>query len=118
MRRACLLLLITTSICTLLNAQNLPVLLRSGSLPAPVSTHKFIDSFNSSFSGKKVILLLRFVSVPDEKKRLALLDGGIELLTYVPHNAYTACIRKPLNRDLLKHAGVNSMFALTAREKL
>ena len=47
--------------------------------------------------GGKSFIVIQFESIPTEKEKQQLKQEGIELLDYIPNNAYTATVTGSLN---------------------
>ncbi len=95
--------------------------LRSGK----VFTEKNITSENvKSFTERlqkingKSFAVLQFERLPSEEQKKGLGSLGIQLLEYIPPNAYTICITKNIDYTSLKSAGARSLLALTPEQKM
>jgi hypothetical protein len=80
------------------------------------SWSKFTQS-KRSFSGKYFAVLQFDRTVSEEQKQL-LLENGVELLTYIPGNSFSAVISKPISKQLLLKTGVSSLVELEPSDKL
>jgi len=62
----------------------------------------FVDSFNlrSARYQQKTFAVLQFENIPDEATKKILSANGIELLEYIPNNAYTVTISKNLDLNI------------------
>ncbi|MBC7949067.1 MAG: S8 family serine peptidase [Chitinophagaceae bacterium] len=97
------------------------LLLKNG----PVTTHKNINpealtelQRNAKPIAGKSYLVLQFERIPSDAERKELLLAGIELLEYVPNNAYTATVTGSLNLPALTKFRVRSVVALTPEQKM
>ena len=113
-----LLFLFSYSLCF---AQTRTILLTSGNVSpeANISQH-VLDSFNLEAAriNFKTSAVLQFTSLPDATKRKILSAAGIELLDYLPDNAYTVSIAGRLTLSPLQEAGAVSLFQLTPLQKM
>jgi hypothetical protein len=67
---------------------------------------------------EKQFVIIQFEEIPDEAERAQLKQEGIELLDYIPNNAYTATITASFNDISLKRSKARSVISLTAIQKL
>ncbi|HET6769192.1 MAG TPA: S8 family serine peptidase, partial [Chitinophagaceae bacterium] len=95
--------------------------LRSGK----VFTEKNITAENvKSFTERlqkingKSFAVLQFEQLPSEERKKELASFGIQLLEYIPANAYTICITKSIEYAILKNAGARSIFELSPGQKM
>ena len=94
------------------------LLLNSGSVTTEMNiTRHFVDSFNNQFSDVS-FLVIQFETIPTEETRKLLSAYGIELLEYIPHNAYTASISSRLDLNNLQIAKARSIIQLSPRQKM
>lgn len=111
----CLLFL---SLCT--HAQH-SLRLQSGTVETtPNLRQGLVDSLPSYTVGRsaKSFAVLQFSALPSEATRKELSAQGIELLEYIPDNAYTASISGRPDAVLMKHAGVHAVVQLKPRQKM
>ncbi len=98
-----------------------PLLLKSGTIETtPTLSAARVDSL-SNLSPRfkaKAIVLLQFEKRPTEATRNELHAAGIELLDYVPQNAYTALITGKLNEKLLQQWNIRAADTLTPAQKM
>ncbi len=97
------------------------LLLRSGSLtPSPNITPDHINDFNrkSSRTDGKTFAVLQFEQLPTEQQKRELKQQGIELLEYIPHNAYTVTITGSPGAALLAQYKVRALVELSAQQKM
>src|SRR5258708_27433828 len=72
------------------------LLLKSGSvIPQKNISASFIDQFNRKTQRVEgqTFAIIQFDNLPTENERQKLLQSGIELLEYIPNNAYSASMR-------------------------
>ncbi|MCE7067126.1 S8/S53 family peptidase [Dyadobacter sp. CY326] len=103
---------------TMLYAQNRlnhKLYLRNGTIVAPDNISNGASFRKSSLTDRLVII--QFNSIPDEQSVGRLKDFGIELLDYVPENAYTAMVSGILDSTLLVAANARSVVELTSAQK-
>ena len=88
-------------------------------------TEKNITSENvKSFTARlqkingKSFAVLQFEQLPSEEKKKELASLGIQLLEYIPANAYTICITKDIDYTILKNAGARSLLELSPMQKM
>lgn len=95
--------------------------LRNGTIMPPVNISveagsEGLRQNGTSRAGKVVII--QFFNIPDEQCKAKLKDGGIELLDYVPDNAYTAFVHGSPDVNLLILSNARSLIELTAAQKI
>ncbi len=98
-----------------------PIYLRSGTLlPNPNVTSKSIKELNQrlKFFSEARNVLIQFDQIPQEETRELLLREGIELLEYLPENAYTATVKKELSTGVLLKSNVRTIIELLPEYKL
>jgi hypothetical protein len=66
----------------------------------------------------KSFLIIQFEKIPTEAERRQLQQAGIELLDYVPNNAYTVTVTGSLNTSLLQQVKARAIVALTPEQKM
>ncbi len=64
------------------------------------------------------LLLLQFEKSPDEATRRQLKNAGIELLEYIPNNAYTATVNQSLSPELMQRLQVRAVLELSPEQKM
>lgn len=105
-------------------AQNDPsydLLLKSGTVsPEKNITTNRIEQFNNTISkaGGKSFAIIQFEQIPGEYERQQLSQQGIELLDYIPNNAYTVTIAGALQSDILLQVKARSVIELSANQKM
>ncbi len=97
------------------------LLLRSGSfIPEKNITSERIAQFNSSatrLSGK-TFAIIQFDAIPTQQERAQLDLSGIELLDYIPNNAYTVTISGSLSQELLIQTKARAVIEVSAKQKM
>ena len=66
----------------------------------------------------KSFLIIQFEKIPGEIERRRLQLAGIELLDYIPKNAYTATVTGALNASLLQQVQARAVVTLTPEQKM
>ncbi|MBL7720776.1 MAG: hypothetical protein JNK98_02155, partial [Chitinophagaceae bacterium] len=97
------------------------LLLKSGTIVPPKNiTAENIDNYNrvASRTNGKALAVIQFEQIPSPAERLQLKQAGIELLDYVPNNAYTATITGSLEKGQLLNFKVRSVIELTPVQKM
>lgn len=97
------------------------LLLKSGAFIPPKNiTAENIDNYNraASRTNGKALAVIQFEQIPSPSERLQLKQSGIELLDYIPNNAYTALITGSINLLSLTNLKARSIFELTAQQKM
>jgi hypothetical protein len=108
-------------ICINSFAQDQPVLFRHGAvLPENNIRISFIDSFNRDVVRvhQKAFAVLQFSRQPNSSDKKILSANKIELLDYIPHQAYTVTIGSELSVPALEQAGVRSLIMPTPKMKM
>ncbi len=75
------------------------------------------EVFQKSLFDNKYYVVLQFRSLPDQAIKDALQTAGVELVDYLPKNAFTAAVAKDVNLDLLKTFGIRSVIQLNEAQK-
>src|SRR6187431_3085326 len=117
------LLLLTILLFSLVNgySQNNAVHLSSGTIHPAANIHQaVIDSFNSHTIrlNNKAFAVIQFESIPSEQIKDRLSATGIELLEYIPDNAYTVGISGNLDLNILQMAKARAIFQLSSAQKM
>jgi subtilisin family serine protease len=83
-------------------------------------TETSVEGFNNKALRHKdrTFAVLQFQTLPSAETRNFLAKQGIELLEYIPENAYTVSIAGKLNAGVLKRAGARTLFALSPKHKM
>lgn len=97
------------------------VLLKDGSVKTAQNVRaSFIDSFNATAIRyhNKTLAVVQFATIPSVQDRQQLSGKGIELLDYIPNNAYTVSIEGTLFLSDLLSVKARSIFSLTPQQKM
>lgn len=97
------------------------LLLKNGSIiPEKNITADKIEELNRRVSqtNGKSFFVIQFEKIPTDTERKLLHDAGIELLDYVPNNAYTATVTGSLNTALLSQVQARAVVTLTPEQKM
>lgn len=117
---AALLLLFSLSLAAQ-NDSRYNLLLKSGAfIPQKNITTDKINQFNrdANRATGKIFAVLQFENIPTEAERKQLQQAGIELLEYIPNNAYTVTITGSLNTELLTRVKARAVVELSAEQKM
>ncbi len=113
-------LLISFSTGAQINSRH-DLLLKSGTItPVKNITAEEITVFNRNQAGnqEKRFAVIQFGQIPTETIKRQLKQKGIELLEYIPHNAYTVTITGTLDATVLLQANASSVIELSAFQKM
>lgn len=79
-----------------------------------------IDSFNTKAVRyqQKTFAVLQFQSLPTEESKKMLSANGVELLEYIPNNAYTVTISENLDVQILQSVNARAVFQLAPEQKM
>jgi hypothetical protein len=66
---------------------------------------------------RRFLAIIQFENVPTAEQRLQLLQAGIELLDYIPRNAYTATVRDSLSLSVLNRVNARAVLEPTPEQK-
>lgn len=109
------------AICSTTTFGQYRIFLREGSFTpeSNISTQQ-IGEFNRNLRSlnRKSFVVIQFENVPGEAEKKQLRSEGIELLDYIPDNAYTATVNTALNAGSLRNAKVRSVMELSVNQKL
>lgn len=97
------------------------LLLKSGTItPVKNITPEAINTFNrnAQTAQEKRFAVIQFEQIPTEVVKQQLKQQGIELLDYIPHNAYTVTISGSLTATILLQAKASAVIELTAMQKM
>lgn len=97
------------------------LLLKSGTItPEKNITAERVNSFNHSLSRStdKSFVIIQFDKIPTQLQKQQLLEAGIELLDYVPNNAYTATINGNIDLSSLSQTNARGIVELTPYQKM
>lgn len=72
----------------------------------------------SSRVNNKYFTVIQFNSIPSESQKEELNKYGVELLDYVPNNAYTATITGTIAEAVLRKMNARALIELTAQDKM
>ena len=95
--------------------------LRNGLIiPEKNISEKQIQTFNNSvvFRNQKSLVIIQFEEIPGEAEKASLKLEGIELLDYIPNNAFVATIRGTLNSATLVQNKARAVISLSAKDKM
>lgn len=118
MKHCCALLLVLLFSAALFS-QN--IFLKSGTIrPLQNINQRAIDSFFKATPrfAAKTFAVLQFEHLPTLEERTRLASEGIELLDYLPQNAYTVSLRKMPAPAILQATKVKSIFSLSPQQKM
>ncbi len=97
------------------------LLLKSGTvIPEKNITAERLTQFNRNAvrTGEKTFAIIQFEQIPSEATKQQLKEQGIELLDYIPNNAYTVTITGSLNASLLAQVKAKAVIELSAQQKM
>jgi len=95
--------------------------LKSGSfIPVANISDTSIEKLNKKAfrPGGKSLIVIQFDKIPTEAEKQSLKQEGIELLDYIPNNAYTATVSGFLNAVSLKKVKTRAVIELTPEQKM
>ena len=95
--------------------------LKSGSfIPSKNITDTSIARLNKQAMrpGGKSFVVIQFEKIPTETEKLVLKQEGIELLDYIPNNAFSATVTGTLNVQLLNRVRTRAIIELTPEQKM
>jgi hypothetical protein len=84
-----------------------------------ITTEKIaeVDRKSAKTDGKS-FFVIQFEKIPSATERKQLQQGGIELLDYIPNNAYTATVTGTLSSVLLEQVKARAVVSLTPEQKM
>lgn len=97
------------------------LLLKSGTeFPSKNILPSRIDSLNNrtARSGGKTFAIIQFEQLPTTADKQQLLQAGIELLDYIPNNAYTVTIAGPINETVLQKVQARAIIEPSPQQKM
>ena len=99
---------------------SLPLYLRSGEITIESSEIESKNNFTSAKTNSKNdhYRIIQFYKIPSTETIQALNNGGIELLSYLPKNAYYAYISSSANWELLNQANLKQVLNIDPKFKL
>lgn len=123
-----LITLVTGIICTILISspllaqknQDYRILLHAGEFVPEKNIEAVTKNspvFQNSLFGEKYYVTIQFNSLPDNETKQRLKAAGIELIDYIPNNAYTAAVAKNISIDIFKKFPIRSIFQFTTAQK-
>jgi subtilisin family serine protease len=116
-----LLILLLTIGFSLQSGAQMPLLLKSGTRTPALNTEAYIAGFSlqneKSFNGR-FFKIIQFSALPSENDKEDLLKAGVDLLSYLPDNAYFASITHQVNLQLLPEKGIISISDITVNDRL
>lgn len=93
--------------------------LQSGAfVPSKNITTEALNGVRQRAVAGRSFLVLQFEQIPNEAERKQLAAAGIELLDYIPNNAYTAMVTGFLDASLLQRAQARAVVELTPAQKM
>src|SRR5688572_2910353 len=95
--------------------------LKSGSfLPSKNITDTSIELLNKTAMrpGGKSFVIIQFEKIPADSEKKLLRQQGIELLDYIPNNAYTATVTGSLDIKLLNRLKTRAVIELAPEQKM
>lgn len=88
----------------------------------PVRNYKDVAANSSILASalhqSKYYVVIQFERIPDQDVRAVLKSQGVELVDYIPSNAYTATIPATVNWLMLSNIKIRSVFSLSAKQKV
>lgn len=102
-------------------SQNYKLYLRSGIIQPPANLLEGSAGpalRKSGATGVKRLVIIQFYDIPEEQSVQLLRNADIELLEYVPDNAYTAMVAGQLDVALLRSANARSVIELAPAQKI
>ena len=95
--------------------------LRNGPIiPEKNISEERIQTLNSAafLPNQKSLFIIQFEQIPGEGERALLKLAGIELLDYIPNNAYVATVIGSLNEAALEQTKVRAVITLGPKDKM
>ncbi|MEI2738834.1 MAG: S8 family serine peptidase [Chitinophagaceae bacterium] len=97
------------------------LLLKTGTITPPKNiTEEKLNQFNrnAARTDEKTFAIIQFEQLPTENEKDQLKQAGIELLDYIPNNAYTVTITGLLDESILLRTKARSVVELTPSQKM
>ncbi len=97
------------------------IYLKSGSyIPEKNIIPSKLEELNNKAAkaGRPMLAIIQFEQIPSEIQKQQLLQAGIQLLDYIPNNAYTASISHLPDANTLTALRIRSVTELTAAQKM
>ncbi|MCF2516174.1 S8 family serine peptidase [Dyadobacter sp. CY351] len=111
---------LTSLSVTAQNGKDFKVLLNSGSFTPEknISANKQGANLRTAADGSRTFVVIQFESIPNNAERDELKKQGIELLDYIPNNAYTATVAGNSDKSALARMHGRAIFELTPEQKM
>jgi len=114
-------LLVTATIFSQPQSGDFTLHFKTGTVVPEANTEAFLSSFSVSsetlYNGQ-FFKIIQFYEIPDQMTKMALNDAGVNLLDYLPQNAYFAAFRQDFNAGALTGKGIRSISAIDVDYKL
>jgi hypothetical protein len=97
------------------------LLLKNGSfIPERNINSNVVQKFNRRISRleEQSFAIIQFDHIPTAEQRQQLLKAGINLLDYIPNNAYTVSIKGTVNEKTLKQINARALIELSPEQKM
>jgi hypothetical protein len=98
------------------------ILLKSGEIiPEKNISIAAVQKYNSQpqqRAANQSFFILQFEQIPTAAQKQKLLQSGIELLTYIPNNAYSVSVRGSLDAAVLESVNTRSIIELEPGQKM
>lgn len=96
------------------------IYLKSGKLNLATNiSETIIGTLNGKLKNSRgASVLIQFENLPTEAEKAQLATQGIQLLDYIPDNAYTVSISQPISATILKQVRAKSIYELKAAQKM
>ncbi|MCF2503627.1 S8 family serine peptidase [Dyadobacter sp. CY107] len=113
-------LALTSLSVTAQNGKDFKVLLQSGSFTPEknITASKQGANLRTAADGSRTFVVIQFESIPNAAEREQLKQEGIELLDYIPNNAYTATLTSNTDKSTLARMHGRAIFELTPEQKM
>jgi hypothetical protein len=84
-----------------------------------ISVEKLVELNKKMTSlNRKSFVIIQFENIPTESEKKQLQAEGIELLDYIPNNAYSATVTRAFSAATLQKNNVRSVLELSANQKM
>ncbi len=103
------------------NEAKYSICMRSENIQPDQNTKTFLNSFRLSEEASvqdQFFKIIQFYEIPTAQKRQELIDAGIRLIKYIPHNAYIASFSTDFNRKAESLSAVRSIINIEPEFKL
>ncbi len=102
-----------------IQAQTRPVQFQSGSVLPPANLETFIGELQVAEPvGGYQFRYLQFEQIPNQAQKARLVELGIRLSAYIPHNTFMAAIPVTLDKTRLRGLGIVSVFQPAVEQKI